>query len=148
MKIPAVILASCLLVMACKQKDTKMVSGDKKMADYNITDTTKWTEVQWLNENFDFGKVSEGPKVEVSYRIKNTGKHPLVIESVEKTCGCTETMKPEKPIMPGEEGVIKALYDSNGRVGMAHKTINVVFNGKESPKALTFSGEVIAKNKQ
>ncbi|MBL7726101.1 MAG: DUF1573 domain-containing protein [Dinghuibacter sp.] len=145
MKLLLTILSAGLFFTACQQKEQKMVNGETKISDISSTDTTKWTEVQWVNENFDFGKVAEGPQVEVMYKVKNIGKNPLVIESVEKTCGCTETFKPEKPIMPGEEGIIKARYDSKGRVGPANKHINVVYNGKESPKSLSFTGEVLAK---
>lgn len=148
MKIAGALLIAFTLFIACQQKDAKMVKGEQKISDITHSDTSKWTDAQWVNENYDFGKVDEGPKVEVSYQVKNTGKNPLVIESVEKTCGCTETMKPEKPIMPGETGTIKATFDSQGRPGQQHKTINVIFNGKDSPKALTFTGEVIAKTKQ
>jgi len=147
MKIAGAIIIACSLFIACQSKDQKMVQGDKKISEISSSDTSKWTDVQWMNETYDFGKVNEGPKVEVIYQVKNVGKNPLVIESVEKTCGCTETMKPDKPIMPGETGTIKAVYDSEGRPGQAHKSINVIFNGRESPKSLTFSGEVIAKTK-
>ena len=30
------------------------------------------------------------------------------------SCGCTVPEKPEKPFAPGEEGVIKAKFDSHG----------------------------------
>lgn len=148
MKIAGALLIACTLLMACQQKDNKMVSGDRPVSGIDPADSTRWTEVQWVNETYDFGKVNEGPKVEVTFQVKNVGKKPLTIISVEKTCGCTETKRPENNIMPGETGTISATFDSNGRPGLQHKTINVVFNGKESPKALTFTGEVIPKTKQ
>lgn len=149
MKKLALIAMAAVLFMACQQKDKgNRVSGDTKVPGIDVTDTTKWTEVEWVNDTFDFGKINEGPKVNLTYRVKNIGKQPLVIANVEKTCGCTETMKPEKPIMPGETGVIEAVYNSEGHPGVAHKSIIAVYNGKDSPKSLAFTGEVIQKSKQ
>jgi hypothetical protein len=146
-------LLAGLFLLSCKQKD-KMIDGSAKYSaksgvdtTFNPADTTKWTTVKWENETYDFGKVDEGPKIEVSYRVTNTGKQPLVIEDVQKTCGCTETYKPEKPIMPGETGLIKAVFDTKGRIGAANKTIYVTYNSQGSPKSLTFSGEVLAPKK-
>ncbi len=107
--------------------------------------TTDSTTVQIIDSSYNFGKVSDGEKVEFSYRFKNTGSKPLVIEDASASCGCTVPQKPEKPILPGETGFIKIVFDSKGRVGNAYKTVTVRSNAKpEFPQSI-LTGDVEAK---
>jgi hypothetical protein len=54
---------------------------------------------------------------------------------------------PEKPIAPGEEGVIKGAFDSNGRTGMQHKSLSVQANTKGTQNhELVFEVEVVKKS--
>lgn len=91
-------------------------------------DPENLTSVRWLDSTKNMGTVMEGQKVEVVFRFQNTGSKPLVIASATPSCGCTVPAKPEKPVMPGQEGEIKAVFDSQGRPGSNHKTITVVAN--------------------
>ena len=103
------------------------------------------TTVQIIDSAYNFGKVTDGDKVEYSYRFKNTGNKPLVIVEAHASCGCTVPQKPEKPILPGEIGFIKIVFDSKGRVGNAHKTITVISNANPEFTALVLTGDVEAK---
>src|SRR5258705_2342268 len=86
-------------------------------------DTASFTTMQWIDSVKDYGKITEGQKLEVLFRFKNTGNKPLVIESVHPSCGCTVADPPKEPIAPGAEGEIKGSFDSNGKSGQQHKTI-------------------------
>jgi hypothetical protein len=97
---------------------------------------------------FDFGKVAEGEIVEFSYRFKNTGSQPLVISNASASCGCTVPEKPEAPVKSGETGFIKVKFNSEGRVGVAHKTVTVQSNATPAFPELLLKGEVMAKAKQ
>ena len=103
------------------------------------------TTVQVIDSAYNFGKVSEGEKVEYSYRFKNTGNKPLVVIQATASCGCTVPQKPEKPILPGETGFIKIVFDSKGRVGEAHKTISIISNAKPEFEPLVLTGTVEEK---
>jgi hypothetical protein len=109
-----------------------------------LNDVNSATSIQWLDSTFtDLGKVKEGKVVEVAFRFKNTGNKPLIITDVTASCGCTIPEKPEEPFAPGQEGVIKAKFDSRGRVGEARKEIHVVANTiPSSSHTLTFRVEV------
>jgi len=102
------------------------------------------TTVQIIDSSYNFGKVTDGEKVEYSYRFKNTGTKPLVIVDASASCGCTVPQKPEKPILPGDIGFIKIVFDSKGRVGNAHKTINVISNANPEFPPLVLTGDVEA----
>jgi hypothetical protein len=113
--------------------------------DAAVGDSTSWTTVQWLDSVQNFGKVTDGEKVMVTFHFKNTGTKPLIIASVQASCGCTVPSKPEEPVAPGAEGVIKAEFNSEGRVGAANKTITVRCNTAAKEYVLKFEGEVLAK---
>ncbi|HLP35415.1 DUF1573 domain-containing protein [Lacibacter sp.] len=130
-------------------------NADKKTADAATT-TTEQTEatapaaadvttVQWLDSSQNFGKVTDGEKVMITFHFKNTGTKPLIISNVQASCGCTVPSKPEEPIAPGAEGKITAEFNSEGRVGKASKNVNVSLNTKEGFATLLFEGEVLPK---
>ncbi|MEO5563769.1 MAG: DUF1573 domain-containing protein, partial [Chitinophagaceae bacterium] len=82
----------------------------------------------------------------VSYRFKNSGNKSLVIEDVAAGCGCTVPEKPEQAFAPGEEGVIRAKFDSKGRVGTNNKFVTVTANTSPSKQqVLKFNVEVTPK---
>lgn len=130
-------------------------NADKKTSDAATT-TTEQTEatapapadvttVQWLDSSQNFGKVTDGEKVMITFHFKNTGTKPLIISNVQASCGCTVPSKPEEPIAPGAEGKITAEFNSEGRVGKASKNVNVSLNTKEGFATLLFEGEVLPK---
>lgn len=94
-----------------------------------VNDSTNAPTIEWIGGTFqDLGKVVDGQVVEVTYRFRNTGKTNLVIEDVTAGCGCTVPEKPAKPFAPGEEGEIKAKFDSRGRKGPNDKYVTVKAN--------------------
>ncbi|MCG2617112.1 DUF1573 domain-containing protein [Terrimonas sp. NA20] len=128
MKKISILLVVAAGLFACQSADQKAapaMSIDAK--DAAKKDTANYTTIQWLDSTFkDLGKIKEGETVEVSFRFKNSGDKNLVITNVYASCGCTVPEKPEKPYAPGEEGVIKAKFDSRGRPkGEQRKTVFV-----------------------
>src|SRR5450432_1416833 len=110
-------------------------------------DTANFTTIQWIDSVKDYGKITEGQKLEVLYRFKNTGNKPLIIESVHPSCGCTVADPPKEPIAPGAQGEIKGAFDSNGKSGQQHKTIFVMANTKGVQNhELAFTVEVQKKS--
>ena len=136
--------ASVLLV-SCLNNDVKTNTGkageDAKKA---MSDSANFTTIQWIDSIKNFGKIPEGPKLDIVYRFKNTGNKPLVIADVRPGCGCTVADKPTKPIMPGGEGEIKAQFESQGHPGMNNKSITVQANTKPIQSfQLYFNVEVV-----
>jgi len=138
-RITSVLLAA-ILIVSCQSNDKKATA-----ATTSSRDSTQFTTVEWLDSTRDFGKMQEGPHLEVSFRFRNTGNKPLVIERVQPSCGCTVAEQPKEPVAPGAEGLIKATFNSQGHVGINHKTLNVFANMKEYPHPLQFIVEVEKK---
>ena len=111
-----------------------------------FTDSANFTTIEWIDSVKNFGKMLEGPNLDIVFRFKNTGNKPLIISDVRPGCGCTVAEKPTKPIMPGNEGEIKAQFESRGRVGVNNKNITVMANTKPLQSfELKFSVEVEKK---
>ena len=102
-------------------------------------------QVDVIDKTYNFGSVQDGAVVEYSYRFKNTGTTPLIINSATGSCGCTVPEKPEQPILPGETGFIKVKFDSKGRVGATHKTVTIASNANPEFPVLELTGDVTAK---
>jgi hypothetical protein len=142
-KIIFVLVAAGLF--ACQTADKKPVKElTQAEKDIAAKDSANFTRIQWLDSTFqDLGKVKEGQVVEVSYRFKNAGTKNLVIADVRASCGCTVPEKPEKPVAPGEEGVIKAKFDSKNRPkGENRKDVFVTANTPENSIQLSFKVEI------
>ncbi len=140
MKAWALVLVIITALFSCKGE------APKKENKVNA-DSVKMTTVQWIDTVKEFGKINEGEILEVNFRVKNTGKEPLVFYNVSASCGCTVVEKPEEAVMPGDTTVIRARFDSKDRPGAAHKYLNVMCNTEQPNYTLIFEGEVIPKNK-
>ncbi|WP_132054367.1 DUF1573 domain-containing protein [Pseudocnuella soli] len=145
-KVFAILFAAAVLA-ACNQNDANTTAATEPMSEVNaIADTASYTAIQWIDSTYqDLGKVKKGQVVEISWRFKNAGDKPLVIQSVRPGCGCTVAEKPEAPLAPGEEGVIKGKFDSNSQSEGEHrKAISVDANTTGTPyHQLNFRVEVV-----
>ena len=89
-----------------------------------------------------FGTIKTGDKVKHQFKFKNTGNAPLVIKSVDVSCGCTFPSYPFLPIEPGKDGVIDVTFDSEHKVGRQKPTITVVTNARPRTIKLNLEGFV------
>ena len=137
-----ILIASLALLAACKNNYGNSSTSDKVAVGH---DSANFTSVQWLDTAKDLGTVTEGQKLEVSFRFKNTGDKPLVIERVQPSCGCTVADPPKEPIAPGKQGEIKGVFDSNGKAGPNHKTLYVYANTKPSQEHVLVFNVVVNK---
>lgn len=76
------------------------------------------------------GEIPQGPSHVFEFKFRNIGKIPIVIQSVKSSCGCLAPYWPKEPIMPGETGMIKGLYDTKNRPGNFHKTMTIFSNAR------------------
>ena len=138
-------LLATVTFLSCDIRRKDKIADDAfKMNEQALKDSTS---VEIIDSVYDFGKVMDGEKVEYNYRFKNTGTKPLVIINASASCGCTVPQKPEKPILPGEIGFIKVVFDSKNRAGSTHKSITVTSNARPGFPQLELTGEVIGKMK-
>lgn len=103
----------------------------------------KITDVEFLATSFDFGNVKVDSKNVHYFKLKNTGKKPLIVESVKASCGCTTPKKLEKPIAPGATDSIRVEFvPYEGMSGRQEKVVTVKTNTLIPVNQLTFTAVV------
>lgn len=141
-----IVFATVLFLAACKSEgDGKEIGTDvisnSASADGNVN--TNLPEMKFDEEEFDFGKITQGEKVSHAFHFKNTGKSNLIISGASGSCGCTVPEYPEEPIAPGAEGEINVVFSSEGKRGQQEKTVTIVTNCEPATKIIRIKTEVI-----
>lgn len=104
--------------------------------------TGKQAVISFDKTEFNFGKILQGEVVSYTFHFTNTGNVPLLITSIDKSCGCTAGDYPRDPVAPGKGGEIKITYDSKGHFGFQSKTVTVNSNAMPARTTLTIKAEV------
>ena len=132
-----------MLLSACNNGSDKHLSGDlvtnPKSAE---KPSDKMAVIHFDKTEFDFGKILQGEVVTYTFHFTNTGSAPLILTSVDKSCGCTASDFPREPIQPGGTGDIKITYDSKGHHGFQSKALVVNSNTIPSQTTLRIKAEV------
>ena len=96
----------------------------------------------------DFGTFKESQGVQTfSFKFKNEGTSPLVLNNVRASCGCTTPKWTREPVSPGGEGEIQVSYNPRGVVGTFNKTITVQSNAENATEVLRIKGQVQEREK-
>ena len=99
--------------------------------------------VDFQEESYNFGEVSEGPQVTHEFKFTNNGKEPLILANVKASCGCTTPSWPKDPILPGKDATILVTYNTQGRPGTFNKSITITSNASVPSKVIYIKGEVV-----
>ena len=102
-------------------------------------------DFKFEEETYDFGTITEGDKISFEYKFTNIGKQPLIITRAKGSCGCTIPQWPKEPIKGGEQGTIKIVFNSKGKLGKQRKTVTINSNAKTPAKRLFLVGTVLKK---
>jgi hypothetical protein len=162
MNMKKILLITCvtmLIAAACKQTpnvtatdgtvsplDPANLPLKQAPADTVAYDTSTFTTIEWIDPiEKELGKLVPGKEVEITWKFRNSGDRPLIIEHVGATCGCTVPEKPEQPFAPGQTGTIRVKYNGSGD-GFILKQVFVTSNTKPSrEQTLVFKAEVTNK---
>ena len=96
----------------------------------------------------DFGNVQIGKEYTKVFKVTNTGKNPLKIESAKASCGCTVPDSPKEPIAPGKSDNIVVKFSPKPGQGKTTKTITVTANTDPAVTMLKISANVIESMKK
>lgn len=133
-----------LSIISCTNNDGK-VSADlvnNPVTADGINKGASAPAIKFEKNEHDFGKILQGELLSYTFKFKNTGNAPLIITSIEKTCGCTSPEYSKEPIKPGEEGKITITYDSKGHKGFQNKRLIVKTNTNPSESILRIKAQV------
>ncbi|MEY4171691.1 MAG: hypothetical protein RL485_60 [Bacteroidota bacterium] len=131
---------------ACSNPSDQIKPEEERMA-LEAVQSADLPELSFANESHDFGTINEGQVVETEFKFTNTGKAPLIISSAQGSCGCTVPEYPNAPVAPGEEGIIRVSFNSEGKPNQQSKTVTLTTNAVPSTKVLTITANVTPKSK-
>lgn len=89
-----------------------------------------------------FGHLHSGEIAQRRIWLHNATDRPLLIETYERSCGCTTLEYDRKPIAPGEFSAVNLRFDSRGEWGWQLRTIGIRFAGIEQPLRIVVEAEV------
>lgn len=164
MKLFSTLLLACFFLFSCSNNSKKNTSDEETASDIKVvqsensapqqdvnsqdtSSTSKFANISFEEESFDFGQINEGDIVEHLFKFTNTGEVPLLITDTRVTCGCTTPNYTQEPILPGEQGEIMVKFNSTGKQGQQNKMIVVVANVPDGQSIIGIRTFVKAKAK-
>lgn len=161
------VVALAVIVMSCKDRaaEKRIAELESRLAQIESNKSTTATTtpapvaqvapdqkpegplpvINFERTDHDFGTITEGQKVSYTYKIKNTGEAPLIIQSAQPSCGCTVPTFSKDPIPVGGSGFVTAEFDSSGKPGINNKTITITSNTWPKVTTLRFKAMVTPK---
>jgi len=107
-------------------------------------DNPKAPKIVFNKTVHDFGELTQNAPAVCEFKFYNKGKSPLIVSNVHASCGCTVPSWSNKPIMPGDSGVIQVNY-STAATGAIDKLVDVFSNATQMALSLKLKGKVIKK---
>ena len=140
------VIALAIVAVACSNPSDRVKPESERMA-LEAVQSAQLPQLNFATESHDFGTINEGDVVETEFKFTNSGEGPLIISSAQGSCGCTVPEYPNAPVAPGEEGVIKVSFNSEGKPNQQNKTVTLTTNAVPSTKVLTITANVTPKAK-
>jgi hypothetical protein len=96
-------------------------------------------------ETHDYGMVLSGDSVTYEFVVTNTGDETLIIQKLEPSCGCVETVKGSTEIAPKGTTKIVVAFDTKGlKPGRKKQSVQVYSNDPTKPSAkITLYADVV-----
>ena len=105
-------------------------------------------KIRFEKMEHQYGTIQKGGNGDCQFTFWNDGNEPLILQTVKASCGCTTPKYTQKPVMPGESGVIDVHYNTNN-VGGFSKTVTVTSNAVDNPRVvLRIKGNVKQEGEQ
>jgi len=149
MKKVVTILCLGLFFVSCKDAPASKINKENiEIAKKRDSDIKKGGPIlSFSKKEHDFGNLNEGDIVETVFSFKNSGNSELIIVSAKGSCGCTVPEWPKEPIMPGESGEIKVIFNSSGKPNKQQKQVTLVTNTDTGREVITILAQVTPKAK-
>ena len=103
---------------------------------------TSYAKLQFNKQIHDFGDVKQGDVLTYSFRFKNGGDEPLVVEAVKSECDCLTYTLEQKVFAPGEEGEILLTLNTAQLKGLSVEKLIILGNIQNGSKELSLTAEV------
>ena len=98
------------------------------------------TEINIEEPLISLGRFNWKEERKATFKIENIGKHPLVINDVTTSCGCTSVDYSKEPVRPGDSISLQVTYKADHPEHF-DKTITVYCNANPSLVHLKIMGD-------
>lgn len=98
------------------------------------------TKIKVQEQSISLGRFDWKEEQKVKFTIQNIGEHPLIINDVTTSCGCTSVDYSKEPVRPGESITLQVTYKANYPEHF-DKTITVYCNANPSLVHLKIMGD-------
>ncbi|MDR0603427.1 MAG: DUF1573 domain-containing protein [Bacteroidales bacterium] len=113
----------------------------KKVITGEISDKPPITTIEPEQTEIELNDLHIGKTSDAIFSLKNTGTQPLIIQTVNASCGCTVPEWDKQPVATGKSTKIKVRITPEEK-GYFNKTITVHCNTKEGQILLKIKGTV------
>jgi hypothetical protein len=128
-------IALFLIAISCNRIKQPVVTVPAE----NVVVELPANALQFETETHDFGQVKAGEKLSFGFVFQNKGNEPIQLKDAKTDCGCITARFPQKPVNPGETGVVEVIFDSAGLFGRELKTVEILWNSKELKHLIIFA---------
>lgn len=104
------------------------------------------TVMEFEEQRFNFGTVTEGEKVSHTYTFTNTGDEPLILSNARGSCGCTVPKWPREPIAPGESAEMVVEFNTANKRGNRSQKVTITANTNPPETFIYLEGQVMPKD--
>lgn len=94
---------------------------------------------------YDFGTIKEGEVITHTFKFKNVGEAPLVIQNAAASCGCTVPDYSKDPIPVGETGEVQVKFNSANKKGAQNPSVRITANTQTPITTVKLKGTVEPK---
>lgn len=98
------------------------------------------TKIKVQEQSISLGRFDWKEEQKVKFTIQNIGEHPLIINDVTTSCGCTSVDYSKEPVRPGESITLQVTYKADYPEHF-DKTITVYCNANPSLIHLKIIGD-------
>ncbi len=140
--------ATLAITVQAQEVETEKVETKKeetKAEAVQKTEKKSGPVITFEEKSKDFGDITQGDKVQHTFKLTNTGNEVLKISNVAATCGCTVPSWPKEPIGPGESAEIKVTFNSSGKMGKQNSVVRIYSNAIEPIEKVSLISNVKRK---
>lgn len=102
-------------------------------------------EFEFEETEYNFGTITEGEVITHTFKFKNVGEVPLVIQNAAASCGCTVPDYSKEPIPVGGTGEVQVKFDSAKKKGAQSPNVRITANTKSPITTVRLRGSVEPK---
>ena len=109
---------------------------EEDFSQYTAEQLANAPKLVFEESSFNFGAITEGDKVNHTFKYRNDGKQDLIIRKISTSCGCTAVNNQTEVLKPGQSSSIDITFNSAGKSNRQNKSITIICNDPKNPQQI------------